>query len=215
MDEAAAADALLTAAKDRSSPLAGDIVWWLFHRSTTDWAKFKVSDRLKSDGILNPDDIKLVAAITPPAPATVPPVADVLALQGEATRGAIAVQRCYMCHQINGQGIDFGPGLTGWGATQPTEVIADALLNPNKDIAHGFDGHTIMTKEGVQIDGMILTDGDFVIIKSQGGISQIVPKEKIKSKKRMDRSLMISAIGLGMTAQDIADVIAYLKQPAK
>jgi putative heme-binding domain-containing protein len=51
-----------------------------------------------------------------------------------------------------------------------------------------------------------------MILKSQGGISQIVAKEKIASKKRMDRSLMISASGLGMTAQDIADVIAYLKK---
>jgi putative heme-binding domain-containing protein len=94
-------------------------------------------------------------------------------------------------------------------------VIAEALINPNKDIAHGYEGHTLMTKDGLQIDGILLSDGNFAMIKSVGGQTQIVPKEKLKSKQKMTRSLMMSAAMLGMTAQDIADVIAYLKQPVK
>ena len=217
IDHADAAQAMLDAAKDSASPLAGDIVWWLIHRSTNDWAKYNVGQSLKTQGILDPDKIKLNAVVTPPAmPAeSLPKIEDVTNAKGDATRGAVAVQRCYMCHSINGQGVDFGPGLTGWGASQPTDVIAEAIINPSKDIAHGFEGSTLMLKDGMQIDGMILTDGDFVIIKSQGGVSQIVAKEKIKSKQKMNRSLMMSGPQLGMTAQDIADVIAYLKQPVK
>jgi putative heme-binding domain-containing protein len=176
-----------------------------------------VAGKLKSEGILDPDKIVLTAVVSAPAmPADVgPQVAEVLKLKGDVTRGATAVQRCYMCHNINGQGIDFGPGLTGWGATQPTDVIAEAMINPNKDIAHGYEGHTLMTNDGLQIDGMLLSDGNFAMIKSVGGQTQIVPKEKLKSKQKMTRSLMMNAAMLGMTAQDIADVIAYLKQPVK
>ena len=217
IDDATAADALLAVAKDRAAPINGDVVWWLIHRSTNDWAKYDVAGKLKSEGILDPDKIVLTAVVSAPAmPADVgPQVAEVLKLKGDATRGATAVQRCFMCHNINGQGIDFGPGLTGWGATQPTDVIAEALINPNKDIAHGYEGQTLMTKDGVQIDGILLSDGNFAMIKSVGGQTQIVPKEKLKSKQKMTRSLMMSAAMLGMTAQDIADVIAYLKEPVK
>lgn len=214
IDHADAAQAMLDAAKDNQSPIAGDIVWWLIHRSTNDWAKYNVGESLKTQGILDPEKIKLTAVIAPQPlpPEALPKVEDVVKLKGDATKGAAAVQRCYMCHSINGQGVDFGPGLTGFGGQQPAEIIAEAIINPSKDISHGFDGTTLMLKDGMQIDGIVLTDGDFVIIKSQGGVSQIVAKEKIKSKQKMKSSLMISGPQLGMSAQDIADVIAYLKK---
>jgi putative heme-binding domain-containing protein len=60
---------------------------------------------------------------------------------------------------------------------------------------------------------MLLTDGEFIMIKSMGGQSQIIPAEKVKAKPKMSGSLMMSAAQLGLTAQDVADIIAYLKQP--
>lgn len=211
IEHPSAAKAMLELAKDRESPLASDIIWWLINRSTNTWAKFDVSKALKTEGILDPDKIKLVAVVAPPE-VPGPALEDVLKLKGNASKGAAVIQRCYMCHQINGQGIDFGPGLTGWGTSQPTEVITEAILNPSKDIAHGFDGTTIITKDGTQIDGIVLSDGDFVMIKSMGGQTQIVAKEKIKSKQKMKRSLMMSGPTIGLSPQEIADVVAWLRE---
>ncbi len=215
ISDASAAKALITVAKDKAAPIAGDVIWWLINRSTNDWAGFGVTEALKEEGILDASKIQLTAVVTPPAPPADqgPQLAEVMKLEGDAKRGAVAVQRCYMCHSINGQGVDFGPGLTGWGATQPKDVIAEALLNPSKDIAHGFEGHSIKTKDDIQIDGLLLTDGDFLMVKSLGGQTQLVPREKVRSKGKMQQSMMLSAAQLGMTAQDVADVIAYLKQP--
>jgi putative heme-binding domain-containing protein len=209
----AAAQAMLDIAKANTSVAQADVIWWLINRSTNDWASYGVADKLKTEGILDPDKISLVAVITPPAPPAdkVPAVADVLKLTGDAKKGAQTMTRCLMCHQINGQGVEVGPGLTGWGASQPTEVIAEAIITPSKDLAHGYEGTTIMTKDGVQIDGLLLSDGEFAMIKSMGGTTQIVHKSKIKSKQKMTTSLMMSGPTLGLTAQDIADVIAYLK----
>jgi putative heme-binding domain-containing protein len=44
-----------------------------------------------------------------------------------------------------------------------------------------------------------------------GGATQTVPKGRIQSQKKLGRSLMMSADQLGMTAQDVADVVAFLK----
>ena len=46
---------------------------------------------------------------------------------------------------------------------------------------------------------------------SMGGITQMIPKDRIKGRSKMKRSLMLSAAQLGLTAQDVADLIAYLK----
>lgn len=214
INDETAAKAMIEIGKNHGSLIFGDVVWWLINRSTNTWADYKVADALKSEGILDPDKIKFTAVVTPPSlPADQgPQLAATLKLKGDPKAGAVGVQRCYMCHSLNGQGVDFGPGLTGWGATQPTEVITESIINPTKDIAHGFDGWTLVTKDGVQIDGIILADGPFVMIKSLGGQTQIVPKEKIQSRKKMDRSLMLGAGLLGMSAQDVADVVAYLRQ---
>ncbi|MDB6119948.1 MAG: Dehydrogenase, partial [Verrucomicrobiaceae bacterium] len=208
-----AAKALIEVAKDKASPVLGDAMWWLINRSTNDWSSYGVQEMLKNEGILDPAKIKLTTVVSPEPPAAdkIPAVADVLKLKGDAKNGATVAQRCFMCHQINGQGVDFGPGLTGWGATQPTDVITEAVLNPSKDIAHGFEGSSIVTKDGTRIDGMILTDGEFVMIKSMAGLTQIVPKSLIKSKTKMDRSLMLGAVQLGLTPQEVADVVAYLR----
>jgi len=67
IDDAAAADALLAIAKDRTAPINGDVVWWLIHRSTNDWSKYDVAGKLKSEGILDPDKIVLTAVVSAPA----------------------------------------------------------------------------------------------------------------------------------------------------
>jgi putative heme-binding domain-containing protein len=169
---------------------------------------------LKKEGLFDPETATLVAVTTPEAPANPPglDVPTVLTLKGDPAKGAVTLQRCYMCHQADGTGVDFGPNLTGWGRSQPPAVIAESLLNPSKDIAHGFDGMQLTTKDGLIIQGIVLTDGDIVIIRSLGGQTQYVPKKRIAKREKMTRSMMMSAAQLGLTPQDIADLIAHLQK---
>ncbi len=212
--EAAAAQAVMTVAKTDTTPLKEHALWWLIKRSTDEWAEFGLPERLKEEGIFDPDTIPLVAVTTPEPPPNPPglDVESVLALKGDAGRGDVVLQRCYMCHQVDGTGVDFGPNLTGWGRSQPPAVIAEAILDPSKDIAHGFDGVEINTKDGLTIHGIILTSGDIFIVRSLGGQTQYVPRKRIAKREKMTRSLMLSAAQIGLTAQDIADLIARLQK---
>ena len=56
-----------------------------------------------------------------------------------------------------------------------------------------------------------LADADPVIIMSSGAITQTVPKNRIKEKKPLPRSLMLSAEQMGLDAQTLADVTAFLR----
>jgi putative heme-binding domain-containing protein len=188
--------------------------WWLFNRKGNDWKDYKVEDGMKEAGLYDPANVKLTAVEMPPeikgAP-SLPAVPEILKLPADAKRGALAVTVCYTCHKIGKAGIEFGPELTSFGQQQPVEVIANAIANPSAEISHGFEGSEVKTKDGLTITGMVLSSGDPLIIKCMGGQVQTVPRDRVASVRKMGRSLMYDPPQLGLTAQAIADIVAYLK----
>lgn len=213
IDTRAAAEAMMTLAQ-LDNPLKPGATWWLLNRTSNDWEKYDLMPELKQRGIFDPSKIVLQEIIAPD-PATVPdnlpPLAEILKLTGDPERGKVTAQRCQLCHQIGGIGVEVGPGLDGWGRGQTAEVIAQALVHPSDSIAHGYDGTEIKTKDGKTIHGLLIKDSNPFIIVSMGGVTQIVPGGQIASRQKMNRSLMLSAAQLGLTAQDVADLVAYLK----
>ena len=209
----AAAEAMMTLAQ-LDGPLKSDAVWWLINRSTNHWKNYNLNASLKERGIYDPDKIEvqeILSADPADGPENTLSVAEVLKLTGDAEKGKLAAQRCIMCHQIGAIGMEVGPTLNGWGATQTSEVIARSIIEPSADIAHGYDAIFVKTKDGKTVHGLPLSEGDPVITLSSGGITQLIPKKKIKSKGKLNRSLMMTAAQLGLTNQDVADIVAFLK----
>ena len=193
-------------------PAKPEAMGWLFKRGTGPWAAFGLRKRLKDTGIYDPEKIVLSESIIPGKPATTRfSEEDVLALKGDATRGRTAAMRCVMCHHIDGTGPHYGPDLKGWVARQGAAMAVRAIVNPSADIAHGFEGTAIELHDGKWIDGRIESDGDPVVTTSTGGITQLVPRDRIKSRHPMDRSLMLNADQLGLTAAEVADLVEWLK----
>lgn len=189
-----------------------DATFWLFRNSNDDWKDFGLRDELKKRGIYDPDKIVVTEVTAPKADKPKYSVDDVLKLKGDAAKGKLTTNRCIMCHQFNGTGAAFGPELKGWGVTQPRDVIARAIVEPSADISHGFKGNGLRLKDGKNVHGLIITDGDPTVITSTGGVTQLVPKKLIKNKYNLNHSLMLSADQMGLTAQDVADLVAFLKE---
>ena len=155
-----------------------------------------------------------ISEVTVPAPAqasTLPAVADIAKLRGNAKRGATAAAACTMCHRIGGQGVDYAPALEGFASRQTKDVVITAIVNPSNDIAHGYDGTEITLVDGRKVHGLVLSGGNPLIVQSTGGVTQMIPASMVKERKRLGRSLMLSAEQLGLTAQQVADIAAYLK----
>jgi putative heme-binding domain-containing protein len=209
-----AAGAMIELANAKDFPQKDLAKWWLFNRKGNDWRAYDVEGGMKALGLYDPAKVQLVAMELPAEPANapaLPPGAEIAKLTGDASRGQAAIAVCYSCHTIGGTGIDFGPELTTFGQQQPTEVIAQAIANPSADISHGFEGSEIKTKDGLTITGMVLSNGDPVIIKCMGGTVQTVPRERIASLAKLERSLMYSPATLNLTPQGIADIVSFLK----
>jgi len=213
IDDKAAADALFDVAAGSDAASKGAAMNWLFVRGTGAWAKFGMKDELKKRGIYDPDNIKVEESIFPGKPdKTNFSVADVMKLKGDPEKGKIsATTRCTMCHQVESAGPAYGPPLKGWISRQGPEMAVRAIVEPSAEIAHGFDGTAIQMKENRWIDGLVRSHGDPVIVTSTGGLTQMVPKDRIEGMRGMGRSLMLNADQLGMTAQDVADVVEWLK----
>jgi putative heme-binding domain-containing protein len=175
------------------------------------WADAGVDAELKKRGLFDPDKVEINAVEVPEAPAMALDVAAIAKLRGNAKKGATAAAACQMCHRINGQGTDYAPDLSGFASRQTRDVVIGAIVNPSSDIAHGYDGTQVTLTDGRKIHGLVLSGGNPLIIQSTGGVTQMIPAAMVKERKRLGRSLMLSADQLGLTAQQVADVIAYLK----
>ena len=92
-------------------------------------------------------------------------------------------------------------------------MIATAIVKPSAEIAHGYDGTEIRTKDGVTIQGVLIKEGDPLMMRSMGGITQIIPGDRVAARRRLPGSLMMSAAQLGLTAQEVADIVAFLRAP--
>jgi len=185
--------------------------YWIFRNMMGDWRDYGLRKELKERGIYDEDKIKVTPITVPKAEAPKFSVADVSALKGDPEKGKATAMRCVMCHAFNGVGVNYGPSLKGWGGAQPEDVIARAIIEPSADIAHGYGGETLLLKTGKMIDGLVASNTDPTSIISTGGVEQLVPRKLIKKQWRKEDSLMLSADQLGMSAQDVADLVAFLK----
>jgi putative membrane-bound dehydrogenase-like protein len=210
----AAASALLDLAQRGGSDIKQNpALWWLMNYKDSRWAGQGIDAQLKSRGLFDPDKVTFTESIVPPPPekSTLPAVADIARLRGNARRGAEVASTCRMCHNIGGSGVDYAPALDGFASRQTRDVVIAAIVDPSADIAHGYDGTEITLQDGRKIHGLQLSGGDPTIIQSMGGVTQLVPKASIKERRRLGRSLMLSAEQLGLSAQQVADLVAYLK----
>ena len=194
-------------------PLGELATWWLLNRMSNSWADHNLAAALKVTGIYDPDRIKLEEMVVPRPAANTPELAieEVLALSGDAARGKNVAARCLMCHAIGGTGADVGPALDGWGRGKSPEVIARAIVRPSAEIAQGYDGTELRTTDGLTIQGILIKQGDPLMMRSHGGVTQIIPASRVANRRRMMESLMMSPSTMGLTARDVADLIAFLR----
>ena len=192
------------------SPVKDEAATWALMRMTGTWSAFDIRSELKKAGIYDEAKVVVVPAPVPEAPKATFTVQDVLTKKGDAIKGGELVQRCTMCHQVGAIGANYGPELRGFAARQGVESVVTAIVEPSASIALGYEGSTVKLKAGGQIDGLIQSNNDPVFIKSAGGVSQLVPKNRIGGQSKLNRSLMLSSDQLGLTAQDVADIAAWL-----
>lgn len=191
--------------KDSTTLLAN---WYLDTNRTRDWEAYFPKGEQKE----LPKSDSLIVESFPPI-TKLPSIAEIEKIKGNHRNGRPLLDRCNMCHVARkGVGIDFGPQkLKDWAKGQSKAAVIDAIVNPSNGISLGFDGTEIVLKNGAKLQGILVEDGKYVKLKVIGGQVYTIPQDQVKSRKVMTTSLMMSASQMGLTAQNIADIVEYLK----
>ncbi len=144
--------------------------------------------------------------------ASLQPVTTLIKLNGNSENGKkMFTNVCAACHQVNNEGIDFGPNLSEIGAKYAKEGLYESVLHPDAGIAFGYEGYVFKTKDGNQVLGYVTSESkDDVSVKMIGGTIAKIKKADLVSQKPYEHSLMPAGLVSGMKQQEVLDLIEYL-----
>jgi putative membrane-bound dehydrogenase-like protein len=134
-----------------------------------------------------------------------------LSLKGDAVRGKTVALRCIGCHQVDGAGLKIGPDLKSV-ASHPAEKLLTNIIDPSLDVQPGFFAYNAKLKDGSELYGLVTAEtGNSVIFKLTDGSMRHIARSDLADLKSTGQSLMPPGLETGMTAQEMADLIAWLR----
>lgn len=139
------------------------------------------------------------------------PIMQLVKMEGDATNGEAVFKRtCIACHQVDGQGIDFGPKLTQIGSKLAKSALFKAILDPAEAISFGYEGYDIKLKNGTEARGYISSNTEnYIELTTMGGMADRYMKKDIESMEEIEGSLMTS-MAMTMNEQELVDLVEYL-----
>ena len=138
---------------------------------------------------------------------------DAPVLTGDASRGESIYQGkggCSGCHRIAGTGGRLGPNLSRIGRTLSFARLREALVEPSKNIAKGFDTIAVVERDGEAVRGRQMSIDNFSVqlMDSREEIHSYL-RDEVRSVEQEPKSLMPSYEGM-LSGSEIDDVLAYL-----
>ncbi len=136
-----------------------------------------------------------------------------LELSGSVDRGRAVFQKhCAACHQVDGVGHEVGPNLRALTNREPATLLR-SILDPNAAVDANYVSYVVLFKDGRTLTGIIATEtgGSFTLV-GQENKRQDVLRDEIDQIHSTGKSLMPEGIERDVSQQDLADLIAYLRQ---
>lgn len=140
----------------------------------------------------------------------------ILAIPGDVLRGSklffeTASVNCRSCHRIAGVGKDLGPDLSLIGSKLNAAQLLESILEPSKAIDVKYQTHLIETTDGQVLSGLLtLQDDEQVVLRNEKSEEIHWPTNKIARIKPQVTSMMPEQLVRDLTAQQLADLLAFL-----
>lgn len=121
---------------------------------------------------------------------------------------------CTKCHTVKGKGGSVGPDLTNIAGTRRPEFIIESILNPNLEIASGFEQYLVVTHDGQYLTGVIKKEDDTIlemIVDEEGRpVQKVIQKSEIDAKEAQKTSMMPGNLSQILTIKEFHDILGYL-----
>jgi putative heme-binding domain-containing protein len=145
------------------------------------------------------------------------PPSMVLNLRGDAERGQRLFAQdtglqCQACHRVNGSGRDFGPDLSHIAGKYPEPArLLEQLLLPSKTVEPKFQACILERKDGNELSGIIEDQNEReIVVRTTTLGSMKIPRVDVARMDTLQNSLMPEGLLQALTAQEAADLLAYL-----
>ena len=141
-----------------------------------------------------------------------PAVPELVQMKGDVAKGkATYTMYCATCHQVNGEGADFGPKLSEIGSKLPKEGQYLAIYNPSAGISFGYEGYEVKFKDGSSVTGIVSSKNETdLIMKFPGGSTQEYKMSNVKSMKQLDDSMMPAGLQEAMSTEELTGLVEYM-----
>ena len=143
-----------------------------------------------------------------------PDLSQLVAMKGSAAQGKDLFTKatCATCHQIKGEGINFGPDLSEIGNKLSREALFQAILHPGAAISHGYHGLTVTKKDGAMLVGFSTGETDTELqMRLPGGVQQNIAKKEIAKSEPLGQSLMPPGLANVIGVQGLVDLVTWMQ----
>ncbi len=141
----------------------------------------------------------------------------ILALRGDPRRGEriffeSSAAQCQKCHRVHGRGGTLGPNLSQIGKKYDRRGLLETILQPSKAIAPEYYVYLAETTSGHLHAGFLVqrTDREIVLRDANDRLIRI-PAGELERLERQPRSMMPELVLQDLSAQDAADLLAFLE----
>ncbi|MEY2407769.1 MAG: hypothetical protein QOF48_439 [Verrucomicrobiota bacterium] len=134
-------------------------------------------------------------------------------LTGHPASGALLFEKnCAPCHAFRGHGHAVGPNLAEYaGKSVPDFVLA--ILEPNAAINPNFVAYHVETRDGRSLTGLVRGEtASGLKLLQAGGVEEEILRNDLKELRASPLSLMPEGLEQALTPQELADLIAWLKE---
>ncbi len=138
--------------------------------------------------------------------------ATVAGLRGDAVQGAqVFSSQCAACHTFAGEGGTLGPDVSGIH-NQPPDAILLHVLVPDFEITPGYEGYVVETRDGRTLVGRLVSEApNSITLRDLSSREHVILRTQLVSVAVSRTSLMPAGIDQALSAQDLANLIQYLK----
>jgi putative membrane-bound dehydrogenase-like protein len=200
------------------SPLLAESVLQALERQTIAPTELDAATREALNRLSNPTLRSRASAILarfapPQRSAALARYQDTLKLGGDGRRGAALFDKhCQTCHQHQGRGHKVGPDLSGIAGRAPEALLVD-ILDPNREVAPDYVTLTVATRRGQLVSGLLAEESATTLkLRRADAIEETLLRSEIDEVRSSALSLMPEGLEQYLNLQDMADLIAFLRQ---
>jgi len=137
-----------------------------------------------------------------------------LRLAGDSSRGRVTyLQRCASCHRVGKEGHALGPDLVAMKAAGPEKLLTN-FIDPNREVAADFVAYEVIGPKDKLLGLLANETTTHLTIRFPFGKSVTLPRKDVRGMRSHGSSIMPEGLEAGLDHQAMADLLAFLADPA-